>query len=156
ALICAGCSTSSSTGDVSGSGTPAAADTSKPAPPSYAPPNEGPPDAPPRYDPTTDPSPKACTGNPGELYAISARKLSDTADIPLCRFKGTVLLVVNTASFCGYTPQYGPLQALYEKYRDRGLYVLGFPSKSFNQESSNEQDVSSFCTTTYGITFPMF
>jgi glutathione peroxidase len=153
AVICTACSTSSTPSDpVSGPGPDPVATTKPPV----APPDQGEPDDPQRYDPTTDPHAPACTGDPGTLYAIDLRKLSDTKDIPLCRFKGSALLIVNTASFCGYTPQYAPLQAIYTKYRDQGFYVLGFPSKSFNQESDNETDVSSFCTSTYGITFPMF
>ncbi len=154
AALVAACSTSPSSG-TDGTGGPAANDAPAPKP-TFQPPPEGPPDTPPRYDPTTDPNPKFCTGNPGELYALSVRKLSDTQDIPLCRFRGSVLMIVNTASYCGYTPEYGPLEKIYEKYRDQGLYVLGFPSMTFNQENSNEQQISSFCTTTYGITFPMF
>lgn len=60
------------------------------------------------------------------------------------------------ASHCGYTPQYTPLQALYEKYNAQKFYVLGFPSDSFNQESEDEKEISKFCTDTYKITFPMF
>jgi glutathione peroxidase len=108
------------------------------------------------YDPTTDPNPVACMGNPGEIYAISVRKLADTTEIPLCRFKGSVLLIVNTASYCGYTPEYGPLETIYTTYRAQGFYVLGFPSQTFQQEDPNEMTVSAFCTTQYGITFPMF
>jgi glutathione peroxidase len=152
ALLCTACSTSGGSSE----GTPAATETAKPAPPPIVPPKTGEPDPPERYDPTTDPFAPACTGNPGEIYALTVRKLSDTREIPMCRFKGSALLVVNTASFCGYTPQYAPLETIYEKYRDQGFYVLGFPSKTFNQETSNETEISSFCTTTYGITFPMF
>jgi glutathione peroxidase len=152
AVTFTGCSTTSSDGTQEPA--PAPTQTANPTP--IVPPKEGQPDTPPKYDPTTDPHPVECTGNPGEIYALDIRKLSDTKLIPMCRFKGSALLIVNTASFCGYTPQYAPLQAIYTKYRDQGFYVLGFPSKSFAQESSNEADVTSFCTTTYGITFPMF
>jgi glutathione peroxidase len=107
-------------------------------------------------DPVLDPNGEACTGKAGELYALSARALGATEEIPLCRFKGAVLLVVNVASHCGYTPQYAPLEAIYEKYKAQKFYVLGFPSNSFNQESTNEQDISTFCTNEYKITFPMF
>lgn len=106
-------------------------------------------------DPTNDPHAPACTGAPGTLYAITPTSLAG-ASVPLCRFKGNVLLVVNTASHCGYTPQYAPLESQYEKYRPQGFYVLGFPSGSFNQEFADAGDVSTFCTTEYHITFPMF
>jgi len=122
----------------------------------YAPPPKGGPDNPPVVDPTDDPNAAPCSGKAGELYALSARPLSATADIPLCRFDGKVLLVVNVASHCGSTPQYAPLQAIYDKYRAQGFYVLGFPSKTFNQEFSDDKDVSAFCTSEYKITFPMF
>ena len=87
----------------------------------------------------------------------SAKKLTVGDDVPLCRFDGNVLLIVNVASHCGNTPQYAPLQALYEKYRAQGFYILGFPSPQFgSQEFANEADVTAFCTSTYHITFPMF
>ncbi len=93
---------------------------------------------------------------PGSLDAITVTTLTSEVTVPMCIYKGKVLLIVNTASMCGYTPQYTPLQALYAKYASNGFFVLGFPSQSFNQEFSNGADVSSFCTTNYGITFPMF
>jgi glutathione peroxidase len=75
----------------------------------------------------------------------------------LCAFKGKVVLVVNTASFCGYTYQYEGLEALYRKYRDRGLVVLGFPSNDYGrQEPGTNKEIAEFCRTTYGIEFPMF
>lgn len=119
-------------------------------------PPKGAPDDPAAVDPTDDPNAAPCSGKPGELYALSARPLSAATDIPLCRFDGKVLLVVNVASSCGYTPQYAPLQAIYDKYRAQGFYVLGFPSKTFNQELAGDKDVSAFCTSEYKITFPMF
>lgn len=138
-----------------GSGTPSAGSSGNSSG-GYAAPPKGAPDGPGTVDPTTDPNAASCTGKAGELYALSARPLSAAADIPLCRFEGKVLLVVNVASHCGYTPQYAPLQELYTKYRAQGFYVMGFPSKTFSQEFSDDKDVSAFCTSEYKITFPMF
>jgi len=75
----------------------------------------------------------------------------------LCDYAGKVLLVVNTASQCGYTPQYDGLEALYRKYRERGLVVLGFPMNDFGgQEPGSNKDISQFCVNEYAIDFPMF
>jgi glutathione peroxidase len=75
--------------------------------------------------------------------------------LPLSEFRGRVLLVVNTASFCGFTPQYAALQRLHDRYEPRGLVVLGVPSNDFNQESTDARRVREFCDTMFGITFPM-
>ncbi len=76
--------------------------------------------------------------------------------MPLAGFKGQAVLVVNTASFCGFTPQYKALQALYDRYRENGLVVLGVPSNDFgSQEPGSEEDIKEFCETHYDITFPL-
>jgi len=75
----------------------------------------------------------------------------------LCDFRGKVLVIVNTASYCGYTKQYEGLEALYRKYKDRGLVVIGFPSNDFgSQEPGSNKEIAEFCRTTYGVEFPMF
>ena len=84
------------------------------------------------------------------------KKLQDESDQSLCQYAGKVVLVVNTASFCGYTSQYEGLEALYAKYAARGLVVLGFPSNDFEQEPGGNQQIADFCYNTYGVKFPMF
>jgi len=75
----------------------------------------------------------------------------------LCRFQGKVLLVVNTASRCGYTRQYEGLEALYRRFRDKGFVVLGFPANDFGgQEPGSNKDIATFCELNYGVSFPMF
>ena len=81
----------------------------------------------------------------------------DGKDVKLKKYKGNVLLVVNTASKCGYTPQYEGLEATYEKYKSQGFYVLGFPANNFGgQEPGTEAEIKEFCTSKYKVTFPMF
>jgi len=75
----------------------------------------------------------------------------------LCQYRGKVLLIVNTASYCAYTGQYEGLEALYRKYKDRGLVVLGFPSNDYGaQEPGSNKEIAEFCRTTYGVEFPMY
>lgn len=83
-------------------------------------------------------------------------RLQDEKPQSLCQYSGKVILVVNTASYCGFTPQYKGLESIYSKYKDRGLVVLGFPSNDFAQEKSNNQDIADFCENTFGVKFPMF
>lgn len=80
----------------------------------------------------------------------------DGEPLDLCAFSGKVVLAVNTASYCGNTPQYEGLQALYDKYRDRGLVVIGFPANDFgSQEPGSNAEIKDFCEITYGVKFPM-
>jgi glutathione peroxidase len=90
------------------------------------------------------------------VYEISARRL-DGSERDLAEFRGQVLLIVNVASRCGFTPQYTGLEALYRKYQARGFAVLGFPCNQFGaQEPGSEAEIGAFCGTTYDVTFPLF
>ena len=90
------------------------------------------------------------------VYDHSARSLDGTERL-LSKYRGQVLLIVNVASRCGFTPQYTGLEALYRKYRERGFAVLGFPCNQFgSQEPGTEADIQSFCATTYDVSFPLF
>ena len=81
----------------------------------------------------------------------------DGKPVNLAQYKGTVLLVVNTASFCGNTPQYSDLQSLYEQYNDKGFEILAFPANNFGQqEPGTNEEIKSFCFTKYSLTFPLF
>jgi len=81
----------------------------------------------------------------------------DGQPTPLAQFKGKVVLIVNVASRCGFTPQYAGLEALYNKYKDRGFVVLGFPANNFLwQEPGTNEAIKAFCSTKYHVTFPMF
>jgi glutathione peroxidase len=86
----------------------------------------------------------------------SMKKIDGTS-VDLAGYKGKVVLVVNVASRCGYTPQYKGLQALYDKYKDKGLVVLGFPANEFGgQEPGTDAEIATFCSSKYGVTFDMF
>jgi glutathione peroxidase len=83
-------------------------------------------------------------------------RLQDEKPQSLCQYQGKVLLVVNTASFCGFTYQYEGLEKLHARYKDRGLVVLGFPSNDFAQEKGSNKEIADFCENTFGVKFPMF
>lgn len=90
------------------------------------------------------------------VYDFQAKTI-DGKDEALSSFAGKVLLIVNVASQCGFTPQYTGLEALHKKYADRGLVVLGFPCNQFgSQEPGSEEEIRTFCSTRYGVTFPLF
>jgi glutathione peroxidase len=90
------------------------------------------------------------------LYDLSAR-LNNGKSKKLADYKGKVLLIVNTASQCGFTPQYQGLQSLHAKYKDRGFEVLGFPCDQFgHQEPGSDEEIQSFCERNYGVEFPLF
>ena len=106
---------------------------------------------------------KAWSGNDnpkGEKQAMIynfALKSIDGKEVNLSQYRGKALLLVNVASQCGYTPQYEGLQKIYSKYKDRGLVVLGFPANNFGaQEPGTDQEIKTFCSTRYNVTFPMF
>lgn len=83
-------------------------------------------------------------------------RLQDEKPQSLCQYSGKVVLVVNTASFCGFTGQYKGLEDLYARYKSKGLVVLGFPSNDFSQETGTNQQIADFCESTFGVKFPMF
>jgi len=98
-------------------------------------------------------APAACPA----LLQKTFNRLQDDAPQNLCQYAGKVLLVVNTASYCGFTPQYEGLEKLYATYSAQGLVVLGFPSNDFGQQEPGKgKDIADFCFNTYGVKFPMF
>lgn len=90
------------------------------------------------------------------IYEINVTDI-DGKDINLGKYKNKIVMYVNTASQCGYTPQYKGLQAIYDKYKDRGFVILGFPANNFGgQEPGSNEEIKEFCTLKYKVTFPMF
>ncbi|MGD0262179.1 MAG: glutathione peroxidase [Verrucomicrobiota bacterium] len=97
-----------------------------------------------------------CAHAADKIYDISLKDIDGKA-ASLKAYKGKVLLIVNVASRCGYTPQYAGLEALYEKYKDKGFYVLGFPCNQFGgQEPGTNEEIKQFCSSKYQVTFPLF
>jgi glutathione peroxidase len=92
----------------------------------------------------------------GSIYDFTLNDI-DGKPVALGRFRGKVLLLVNTASFCGNTPQYADLETMYEQYRERGFEILAFPANNFGQqEPGSNEEIKSFCYTKYSLTFPLF
>ncbi|MDP2484101.1 glutathione peroxidase [Pseudoalteromonas marina] len=97
-------------------------------------------------------NPQACD----DFTNVDIRKLRSKESINLCDYKNKPLLIVNTASNCGFTPQFESLEKLHKTYKDEGLVILGFPSDDFFQEEDNEKETAKVCFINYGVTFPMF
>lgn len=96
------------------------------------------------------------TAQAGSIYDLELRRLDGKPE-SLGAYRGKVVLAVNVASRCGFTPQYAGLESLYEKYGDRGFAVLGFPcNQFFHQEPGNAEQIAQFCSLNYGVTFPLF
>jgi glutathione peroxidase len=91
----------------------------------------------------------------GTIYDFDAQRIDGQA-VALADYRGKVLLIVNTASQCGFTPQFAGLEALHQQYAEQGLVVLGFPSNQFgSQDPGSNQEIGAFCTQNYGVSFPM-
>ncbi len=102
------------------------------------------------------PAVQAAPGACPSLLNHTFPRLQDDAPQNLCQYSGKVVVIVNTASYCGFTQQYEGLERIYARYKDRGLVVLGFPSNDFgNQEPGSNQQIAEFCTNTFGVKFPM-
>lgn len=100
---------------------------------------------------TTDTTPKMSNAYDFSFYTLIGHK-----PLPIATYRGKVLLIVNVASQCGFTPQYKELEALYKKYKEGGLVILGLPSNDFGkQEPSNAEEIANFCQVNYGVSFPM-
>lgn len=92
-----------------------------------------------------------------DVLKFAKRKLNSQEMVNLCdAYQGKALLIVNTASYCGFTPQFEGLEAMYEEYKDKDFAILGFPSHDFNQEAKDEGKTAELCELTYGVKFPMF
>jgi glutathione peroxidase len=92
---------------------------------------------------------------PDSIYDFEAQQMNGQ-NVPLSHYKDKVLLIVNTASACGFTPQFGGLEALHKQYGDKGLVVLGFPCNQFgSQDPGSNEEIASFCQLNYGVSFPM-
>src|SRR5437660_7640691 len=101
-------------------------------------------------------APLAAKEAPMSLHDLTVNTLAGKPQ-PLAAYKGKVVLVVNTASECGFTPQYAGLEKLYEEYKDKGFVILGFPSNDFGQqEPGSAEQILTFCRKNYGVQFPMF
>ncbi len=97
-----------------------------------------------------------CLFGASSIYDFTLNSI-DGQPVPLSAYQGKVVLLVNVASKCGFTPQYKELEALYEKYKDQGLVVVGFPANNFMaQEPGTNEEIKTFCTRTYNVTFPMY
>ena len=102
------------------------------------------------------PEPEPVVEQTSGIYDITVKDM-DGSDVSLANYKGKVLLIVNVASKCGLTPQYEGLEALYQKYKDQGLEILGFPCNQFlGQEPGTNEEIQSFCSLNYNVSFPLF
>ena len=106
--------------------------------------------------PPTDAAAQGVHGGAKTMYDFTMKDI-DGKEVSLSRYRGKVVLIVNVASFCGYTKQYAGLDSLYRAYAERGLVVLGFPANNFgSQEPGSDEEIKEFCSTKYNVTFPLF